>query len=70
MMYKVKEHINLVRDPSNQAILNVDRNSLIELKNKKETKVSIQSLREEIDCIKNDFQEIKELLRQIASKGS
>jgi hypothetical protein len=69
-MYKVKEHINLVRDPSNQAILNLDRNALIELKNKKETKVSIQSLREEIDCIKNDFQEIKELLRQIASKGS
>jgi hypothetical protein len=69
-MYKVKEHINLVRDPSNQAILNLDRNALIELKNKKETKVSIQSLREEIDCIKNDFQEIKDLLRQIASKGS
>jgi len=70
MMYKVKDHKNLVRDPSNQAVLNVDRKTLIELRDKKETKVTIQSLREEIDDIKNDFQEIKDLLRQIASKGS
>ena len=70
MMYKVKEHKNLVRDPTNQAVLNVDRKTLIELRDKKETKVTIQSLREEIDDIKNDFQEIKDLLRQIASKGS
>jgi hypothetical protein len=68
-MYKVKEHKNLVRDPTNQAVLNVDRKTLVELRDRKETKVTIQSLREEIDDIKNDFQEIKDLLRQIASKG-
>jgi hypothetical protein len=70
MMYKVKDHKNLVRDPSNKAILNVDRKTFVELRERKETKVTIQSLREEIDDIKNDFQEIKDLLRQIASKGS
>ena len=69
-MYKVKDHKHLVRDSSSQAILNIDRKSLIEIREKKETKVTIQSLREEIDDIKNDFQEIKDLLRQIASKGS
>lgn len=69
-MYKVKDHKNLIRDPSNQAILSLDRNTMVELRNKRETKTTIQSLREEMDEMKNDFQEIKDLLRQIASKGS
>ena len=68
-MYKVKDHNNLVRDPSNQAILNMDREKLMELKNKKNMRDSIQHLNEEMDSLKKDFKEIKELLQQIACRG-
>lgn len=68
-MYKVKDHNNLVRDPSNQAILNMDRDRLIDVKNKKHMRDSIQHLNEEMDSLKKDFKEIKELLQQIACRG-
>ena len=68
-MYKVKDHNTLVRDPSNQAILNMDRDKLMELKNKKHMRDSIQHLNEEMDSLKKDFKEIKELLQQIACRG-
>ncbi len=68
-MYKVKDHNNLIRDPSNQAILNMDRDRLIDVKNKKHMRDSIQHLNEEMDSLKKDFKEIKELLQQIACRG-
>jgi hypothetical protein len=69
MMYKVKDHNNLLRDPSNQAIINVDREKLSEHRNKKQMKDNIEYLNEEIASLKSDFQEIKFLLQQIASRG-
>jgi TolA-binding protein len=68
-MYKVKDHNNLLRDPSNQAIINVDREKLSEHRNKKQMKDNIEYLNEEIASLKSDFQEIKFLLQQIASRG-
>jgi prefoldin subunit 5 len=68
-MHKVKDHVNLVRDPKNQAILNTDREKLMDLKNKKQMKDSIQHINEELDTLKKDFREIKELLQQIACRG-
>jgi len=68
-MYKVKDHNTLIRDPSNQAILNMDRDKLLELKNKKHMKESIQHINEELDTLKKDFKEIKALLQQIACRG-
>lgn len=68
-MYKVEDHNNLRRDSSNQAILNVDREKLSEHRNKKQIKDNIQHLNEEIASLKSDFQEIKHLLQQIASRG-
>ena len=69
MMYKVKDHNNLLRDPNNQAILNVDREKLSEHRNKKQISNNIQHLNEEIASLKSDFQEIKLLLQQIANRG-
>jgi hypothetical protein len=69
MMYRVKDHNNLLRDPSNQAIINVDREKLSEHRNKKQMKDNIEYLNEEIASLKSDFQEIKFLLQQIASRG-
>ncbi len=68
MMYKVKDHSNLVRDTSSQAIISVDKEKLFEHRNKKQMKDNIQHLNEEIASLKSDFQEIKLLLQQIASK--
>jgi len=69
MMHKVKDHNNLRRDPSNQAILNVDRERLSEHRNKKQIKDNIEHLNEEIASLKSDFQEIKLLLQHIANRG-
>jgi hypothetical protein len=69
MMHKVKDHKNLLRDPFNNAIISVDRETLMEHRNKNKVKDEIQHLNEEISSLKNDFQEIKFLLQQIANKG-
>lgn len=68
-MHKVKEHNNLVRDPSNQAILNVDRDKLWEHRNKKQMKDNLDHLNSEVASLKTDFQEIKFLLQQLVNKG-
>jgi hypothetical protein len=69
MMYKVKDHNNLLRDPHNKAIINIDREKLLDHRNKTKVKDEIQHLNEEIASLKNDFQEIKFLLQQIANRG-
>jgi prefoldin subunit 5 len=69
MMYKVKDHNNLLRDGSSQAIVSADREKLFEHKNKKQIKENIEHINEEIASLKNDFQEIKFLLQQIANRG-
>lgn len=68
-MYKVEDHKDLVRDPANKAILNIDKEKLSEYKNKKRMKNNIEELNEEIASLKNDFQEIKLLLQQIVNRG-
>jgi hypothetical protein len=68
-MIKVEGYPDLVRDPKSRAIINTNRQAMIEHLDKRNTKVTIQSLTEEINVIKEEFQEIKELLRQIACKG-
>ena len=69
MMYKVKDHNNLLRDPKNQAIISVDKEKLFEHRNKKQISNNIQALNDEISSIKEEFQEIKMLLQQIVNKG-
>jgi prefoldin subunit 5 len=69
MMHKVKDHKNLLRDPFNNAIISVDRENLFEHRNKTKIKENIEHINEEIASLKNDFQEIKFLLQQIANKG-
>lgn len=68
-MIKVEGYPDLVRDPKSRAIINTNRQAMKEHLDKRNTKVTIQSLTEEMNIIKEEFQEIKELLRQIASKG-
>ena len=67
-MYKVKEHPTLLRDSRSKAILNTDLMELNKMKKEREATITIQTLTQEVNVIKNDFQEIKSLLRQIVAK--
>ena len=66
---KVKEHKNLVRDSRSKAILNTDMSALLKNRRDKEVSVTLTSLTQEVNTIKNEFQEIKSLLKQIAKKN-
>tara|TARA_B100001939_G_scaffold347889_1_gene371157 strand:- start:1019 stop:1231 length:213 start_codon:yes stop_codon:yes gene_type:complete len=65
---KVKDHKNLVRDSRTKAILNTDVIRMMEVKRKKQQDVTLDSLTQEVRVIKDEFQEIKTLLKQIVAK--
>ena len=68
-MYKVKDNVDLVRDPHTGAILNInslDHEKYVarrEVKNKEHQKV--QTIEEEVDNLKEDISEIKLLLKEL-----
>lgn len=62
---KVKEHNNLVKDVRTKAILNTDINSYREAKKRRMESITLQSLTNDVNIIKNEFEEIKTLLKQI-----
>ena len=64
-MIPIKDHKNLFRDQKSDAVVNTDTNGYAQYKRMKSAKIS---QREEIDKMKEDIEEIKYLLQQIASK--
>ena len=64
-MIKVDNHKNLYRDEKSGAIINCDTYGYSQYKKMKALK---NNERREIDKIKEDIEEIKYLLQQIASK--
>jgi len=66
---KVENYPDLVRDAKSKAIINVNRNAMVEHMSKQQMKESIQNLNQEMASLKDDFKEIKALLREIASRG-
>ena len=70
MFAKVKEHPDLVRDMNSKAVLNVDNKSLEAYKKSRDMRSKQQQryegLKEEIDNIKDDINEIKSLLINMA----
>ena len=64
-MIKVENHKNLYRDEKSGAIINCDTQGYAQYKKMRESKLN--QIRE-IDQIKEDIEEIKLLLKQIASK--
>lgn len=69
MQLKVENYPDLIRDSKSRAIINVNRNAMVEHMSKQQMKESIQNLNEEMVSLKNDFREIKALLQQIANRG-
>ena len=64
-MIPIKDNKNLFRDEKSGAVINTDTNGYAQYKKMKSNK---KSQREELDRIKEDIEEIKLLLKQIASK--
>ena len=64
-MIPIKGNKNLFRDEKSGAVINTDTNGYSQYKRMKSAKIS---QKEEIDKMKEDIEEIKYLLQQIASK--
>lgn len=72
MSIKVKDHPGLMRDPFSKAIVNVDQNSYntyIEQRTRMQKQAEmIAENRQDVEQLKNEMAEIKNILQQIASK--
>lgn len=73
MLLKIKDNDDLVRDDRSQAILNINKKTLLKdqmyqekMKREREIDSSINNLKEEISSIKGDLSKILEML----SRGS
>ena len=64
-MIRVEGHKNLYRDENSGAIINTDSQGYSQYKKSKNIKLS---QKEEIDSMKKDIEEIKNLLRMIVEK--
>ena len=64
-MSKIEGHINLIRDDENMAIINTDTNALYKARARKARQIKQAS---EINTLKQEVQEMKELLLQINEK--
>ena len=58
----------IFRDTENNALLNRDSSSLEVYKKMKKKNNEINNLREEVDALKNDINDIKSLLTQLVEK--
>jgi hypothetical protein len=70
MRMKVRENERLVRESSNFAILNTDRSALSSHDQKMARLRRDQAYEEELNNIKRDVTEIKDLLRQLLKQSN
>ena len=79
-LLKISGFDQLVKDPKNGGVINIDRGAykshLVskqlaqrDLAEKKASKESIQSMQTEINTIKNDISEIKNMILNLIEKG-
>jgi len=63
---KVKDNPNLIRDLNTNAILNTDNNALKQYKKSRkyvlQQKCEYDKMKEEVDCLRNEIIEMKQLL--------
>lgn len=68
-LVRVEGHLNLYKDESTGAVVNLDNtayNQYIQSKKNKESKLKLQQ--QEIDNIKNEISEIKSLLKELINE--
>lgn len=63
--YKIEGDSSFLRDVSNKALVNTDNQALLAYKKGKEAKLKTDR---EIESLKNEMQEIKELLYKLLDK--
>lgn len=66
--HKVESYPDLVKDPTNNAILNTNLGSLMEYKKKKELHSNLDTLKSEVDSVKEELVSIKHYLSEIIDK--
>lgn len=65
---KVESYPDLVKDPTNNAILNTNLGSLMEYKKKKELHSTLDTLKTEVDSVKEELVCIKTYLAEIINR--
>lgn len=63
---KIKDHDDLVRDVKSNAVINTNQTALENYRNKRKAK---REMINDVTNLKNDVQEIKELLQQLLEKN-
>lgn len=69
MYARVKEHENLVRDMRTGAILNTDENAIKKHELYMHERKKQNVIQEQINSLKNDVSEIKDMLRALKDRG-
>jgi hypothetical protein len=62
---KVKDHPNLIRDVKSNAILNVDNDALNKYREEREQILKLRTVVKEHDQLKNDINDIKQMLLKL-----
>jgi hypothetical protein len=69
--FKVKDHDHLIRDPKTNSIINTNMSEYEEYISRRDLKLEenkkIQNLEKDLDSIRDDLDEIKNLLRNLAN---
>ena len=69
MRYKIiKEDTNLVRDEENNAVLNTNINGLEAYKKQRDKQRKVDNMVNDVDKLKTDLKDIKNLLEQLLNK--
>jgi prefoldin subunit 5 len=68
MRLRVKENERLVRDSSNLAILNTDREAIKAHERKMEQLKKVRTQEEQINTLKNDVSELKQLMQELLKR--
>lgn len=69
MKIPVKDHPGLVRDAKSKAIINVDKNSYLEYKSRKNVNSKVINMTEDINNLKQSVDEIKLLLNKLIERN-
>lgn len=68
MRLRVKENERLVRDSSNLAILNTDREAIKAHDRKMEQLKKVRTQEDQINTLKNDVSELKQLMQELLKR--